>query len=413
MRLSTTGTLPMSEAMHLVLFSQAKESGDAMASTQDLLQEVMTLQADWSNKNTTEMQRRGTIVRQELPHALRSLLPTLALEVGVTDLQAEGSDGIGQKTEIPWSRIYSKEHSPNPTDGWYLVYLFSAFGDRVYLALGQGSTQNTKSTSGAISFPPRSHEELNELVLWARSVLLSQDLKRNGFVSTIQLEARRSNLGPAYEAGTVYAIEYVNGQVPADEVLTADLTFMCSMLGAIYSASEAALDIPGQAIPEVVEAEIAIAKLAGKRIGGGQGFGLNAKERKAIELRAVACATAHLEQCGYTQIKDVGANRSYDLIAKAPDGSDFIFEVKGTTTAGESILITRNEFSVHKEHYPHNGLIVVASITLTKGLNPTADSGIVRSAIPWHILDESAVPIAYAYSLEDTSLMTHGPSAAK
>ena len=94
----------------------------------DAIQEVLLWQTEYSSKVTDAMKRRGDLVKTELPNELRELLPELALRVGVDDLRAQGGDGSGSRTEIPWTRIYSQSRSPSATAGWYLVFLFSAAG---------------------------------------------------------------------------------------------------------------------------------------------------------------------------------------------------------------------------------------------------------------------------------------------
>ncbi|SFQ29371.1 protein of unknown function [Actinomadura madurae] len=81
------------------------------------------------------MQRRGVIIRTEIPERIRNHVETIAAETGTTvsDLGVEGRDGTGLKTEIPWVRVFSRSAAPRATTGWYVVYLFSASGDRVYL----------------------------------------------------------------------------------------------------------------------------------------------------------------------------------------------------------------------------------------------------------------------------------------
>src|SRR3954462_15671260 len=107
----------------------------------DSIEEVLLLQTDYSAHNTDAMQRRGYLVRTKLRHELENLLPSLSAASGIDDLRVQGKDGTGQKTEIPWTRIYSASRSPRPTSGWYIVFLFSAAGDRVYLSLNQGTTR--------------------------------------------------------------------------------------------------------------------------------------------------------------------------------------------------------------------------------------------------------------------------------
>ena len=61
-------------------------------------------------------------------------------------LLGEGSTGRGRWAEVPWSRIYDKRISPNPTNGVYIVYLFSNSGHDVFLTLNQGVGKTQKMT---------------------------------------------------------------------------------------------------------------------------------------------------------------------------------------------------------------------------------------------------------------------------
>src|SRR5689334_21034250 len=97
-----------------------------------LIEEILLLQGSFSHTNTPDMERRGVLVRRELRSWLEERRQVLeeAVLPNVTDLAFEGRDGTGRKTEIPWLRIYSASRSPAATEGWYVVYLFSAEGDR-------------------------------------------------------------------------------------------------------------------------------------------------------------------------------------------------------------------------------------------------------------------------------------------
>jgi hypothetical protein len=132
----------------------------------EAIQEVLLWQTEYSSKVTDAMKRRGDLVKTELPNELRELLPELALRVGVDDLRAPGGDGSGSRTEIPWTRVYSQSRSPSATAGWYLVFLFSAAGDRAYLSLNQGTTQ-----WDAGGWRPQPLSDLFARTAWARKVL--------------------------------------------------------------------------------------------------------------------------------------------------------------------------------------------------------------------------------------------------
>jgi hypothetical protein len=111
-----------------------------MISTQ--IREVLELQSQYTSKNTPAMQRRGILIRKEIAHSLSENLNRFKskYEIAIEDLWVQGKDGDGNKAEIPWVRLASKELSPSATKGWYVVFLFSATGSNCYLSLGHAST---------------------------------------------------------------------------------------------------------------------------------------------------------------------------------------------------------------------------------------------------------------------------------
>jgi hypothetical protein len=365
-----------------------------------LLQEVLDLQPEWSHRNTPDMDRRGIIVRREIPTLVRDRLTWVTAGSIVSDLDwaVEGRDGTGPKTEIPWVRVYDRVLSPSATIGWYVVYLFSAFGDRLYLSLGHGSTEWTGT-----DFHPRPVKELHEMTDWARRIVSIDGHLPSDFVPDISLEARRSNLGAAYEAGTVLAKEYRSGQLPNEGVLWQDLTVLVSALSVLYDREATDPLMPGIDPPEVRELVAEIEEAAGRpprkkssTRNGGQGFGLSKPQKDAVEKRAVAMATSHYEIQGWS-VKDVGATHSYDLHCRR-DGEELIVEVKGTTSAGRSVILTANEVQVHREKFPHTALFVVSEIVLT-GTKEQAEAsgGRALELHPWTPSSHDLIPMAFKY----------------
>lgn len=359
----------------------------------DDFEEVLLHQTDFSARNTTEMRRRGILVRQVIPAELGAWMGDLATASGITDLHIQGKDGQGNKTVIPWVRVHSESRSAQATQGWYVVYLFSAEGDRVYLSLNQGTTQ----WNGA-DFIPRSRHQLLARVAWARQLLTSEPDFPDDWVDTIELDSR-VKLGKGYEVGNVVAKEYLVDSIPSDDVLEADLTQAVRWLSKVYAAEALGLYVPGEVGPELADAELAIEQAAGNsRRGTGQGFRLTTAEKKAIELRAVKVATKHLQQTlGYT-VEDVGTKRSYDLHCTLAGSPDLLVEVKGTTSPGEEVLLTRNEVTVQGDAHPNNALAVVHTITLDRsGATPSAAGGTLSFRHPWVIDEADLTPIAYRY----------------
>ncbi|WP_157767916.1 MrcB family domain-containing protein [Actinosynnema pretiosum] len=351
----------------------------------DLLQGVLQLQPVWSQENTVEMQERGKLVRDGITRWLRARVERLDAELPepIGDLRVEARDGTGRKSEIPWARVYSHSRSPSATKGWYLVYLFNAQGDGAYLNLGKGATRWEND-----ELHPLPHDELRRSTAAARERLRDLLDLRPDLVTEISLDARRSQLGPAYEAGTVAGFHYPIGEVPDEDVLERDLGFLLGVLAELHHRD-------GRA-PEVVEAERAAEVVAGRRRAG-QGFLRSAAERKAVEGRAVLLAAEHLEGLGY-EVEDVGAVRSYDLDARRGDERLFV-EVKGTTQdwgADSRIVLTRNEVELNRREHRDSVLVVVSGISLDRA-TCTASGGEVRVARPWRIDEERLTPVSYQY----------------
>ncbi|MFD5825513.1 MrcB family domain-containing protein [Lentzea sp. NPDC060358] len=361
----------------------------------ELLRDVLLLQPEWTSKNTPAMEQRGRLVRKHVASWLQERLPGVgrAASVAIDDWKVEAKDATGAKSEIPWARVCSAGRSPNATKGWYVVYLFGAQGDRVYLSLNQGTTrwENT-------GFPARPAAELRRRADWARDVLATRLQARPDLVEAIELKARRSSLGPGYENGNVVAFEYPLEGLPSDEVLAADLTFLVSALSELYEIEAHAVDVPGEVAPEIADAEVEAERSAGKARRG-RGLRLSVAERVAIEHRAVAVATAHLREQGY-RVKDVGAKESYDLDARRAEEHLFV-EVKGTTTTwsdDSEIILTKNEVDLHLREYPNTMLMVVSSIVLDRSVTPPAASGGELKVIhPWKVEEPNLTPVSYRY----------------
>ncbi|WP_406310204.1 MrcB family domain-containing protein [Streptomyces sp. NBC_00623] len=381
----------------------------------DLLGNVLDLQAAWTASNTDEMRKRGVHIRQDLPALLKEHSSELADALGVTveDLEVEGRDGTGLKTEIPWVRVFGREQSPSATTGWYVVYLFSAAGDRVYLSLNQGTTVWTGG-----DFKARKVEDLRARVGWARPFLAQRMAGRTDLHEEIVLDAR-TPLGRGYGPGNVVAIEYSREALPSQQLLLTDLLYMLGLLRTVYGAERLAPHIPGDPTPEVLEAEQGAAVVAGRRSRGvprpgrsGQGFRLTAGERRAIERHSVHMAAVFFEGLGWS-VKDVGDRESFDLLLTR--GEERLHaEVKGTTSAGHEVILTRAEVEKQRRYYPANALVVVHSIALDRTAEePVASGGVLHCTSPWEIADEDLTVISYAYrTAVDNKAPTHGVQTA-
>ena len=356
------------------------------------MQEVLDLQPEWTHKKTEAMDRRGIIVRREILSLIRERLHGLTSGSTDVDWEVEGRDGTGPKTEIPWVRVHDAISSPSATVGWYVVYLFSALGDRLYLSIGHGSTEWT-----GVDFKPRPPDELRRMTHWARGIV--RDSLSVDFDEEIALQARRSGLGPAYEAGTVLAKAYPTRSMPGDEILWRDLNSAISALAVLYHRQETDAVVPGRESPEVHALTSQIDEAAGKqRRGRGQGFGLSKPQKDAVEKHAVDMAIRHYRSRGWS-IEDVGATRSYDLHGKR-DGEDLFIEVKGTTSAGETVVLTANEVKLHESEFPQTALFLVSEVVLTGTKEaPEVTGGKALELSPWSPESSDLQPMAYRYKV--------------
>lgn len=365
----------------------------------NLLGRVLDLQQSYSSRNTQEMRERGRIVCELLPGAIRSDLSALAAAMGLAEnsVGVAGRDGTGGKSLVPWVRIFGTERSPNSRTGWYVVYLFSGKGARVYLSLMQSTMDEWDPVRKQFSLRPR--HVLKARSDWALPVIRTAAAGRDGLVWDLRLEVTaNSKAGKAYPPGNLVAFEYDRDAMPSADVLRDDLRFMVGLLGRLYAAEEATAD-PAAPVPEVVEAEEGAALAAGRRIAkhsSGQGFRLSSVEREVIEQHSVRLATEYFEGDGWS-VTDVGATESFDLLLER-EGEVRRVEVKGTTSLGRQVVLTRSEVEEQRKYYPDNALIVVHSIKLDRSEHvPVASGGQLECTSPWTIGDEDLTPISYVY----------------
>jgi hypothetical protein len=355
----------------------------------------MVLQPAWSYRRSPEMDERGRLVRDAIPAWLEARRPELAAAIGIPtdDLLVKGRDGTGRKTRIPWVRFGSRTFSPSATEGFYVVYLFDARGDAVYLSLNQGTT----NLAGG-DYKPKPRHVVRGHAEWGRATVAEWLDRRTGLTPLV-LQDRPDGLGRGYEAGDIASVRYAGGAVPNDGGLLADVLSFAEALGVVYEA-QGRDPLPFQA-PEVELAEEAAAVAAGKRRRArGAGFSTNAEEIRIVEQHAVDLATAHYEALGW-DVDDVGRTQSYDLDVRRPDRRLHV-EVKGTTSDGELVTLTDAEVRLHARVPPDNALVVVRRIALDRSVSPPiASGGELREIRPWHIDPARLRPIAHRYTVPE------------
>ncbi|MBP2211105.1 hypothetical protein JOJ87_001449 [Rhodococcus ruber] len=357
----------------------------------EAIEEILELQDEYSPKKTPAMDRRRELISGVIVPELRDFVqshPALA----PLGWSVQGKNSSGSNSGVPWVRVYSPEKSPSATDGTYIVFLFGQGGRSAYLVLMGGTSQWSEARQKFLRRPPA---EVAAKVDWARTALAAEET--DDLLTSISLDSD-FDTPRGYERGAMYAIEYPKGAIPGDDELKNDVVRMVRLLQRLYEVEPPT----GSAddIPEVSDAVLSATQAAGntrKTKARGQGFALTQDQKIAVEERAVAVATEYFENLYYA-VENVGATESFDLVATKGD-ERLTVEVKGTTSLGQEVVLTRNEVLHHKEAYPNNALVIVRSIVLDRTVEPPAASGgVIGVTHPWAIDDEDLTPVSYRYA---------------
>ncbi|GAA6199605.1 DUF3578 domain-containing protein [Aquicoccus sp. SU-CL01552] len=356
----------------------------------ETLRRICELQPYYSSDNTPEMQERGRLVRQALVEEIRALHVPLSAALGDFghDILVEGSDGIGRKTELAWTRLCCKQMSPRPTVGFYVVLHFSTDGSGVNIVVGCSSSKFHNGYSIVLPL-----EELDNRCEWARNIVLEDRGDLEPFTDPNDFGAR-AKLPKSFERASAL-VKKVSYDDIEDGVMEQHLVEAAEMLGAIYAAQR-----QGRELSPADQAELEIIDITrpAAKARSGQGFGLNAKERTAVELRAMDVAEEWLCSQGY-MLRNTAATEPYDFEAKKDDELLYV-EVKGTTSdTANAIAMTHGEVALHRREKGRTGLIIVTGIRLKKDAEqPSASGGTLETLIGWDIDEWLLEPTAFRVS---------------
>jgi hypothetical protein len=125
----------------------------------------------------------------------------------------------------------------------------------------------------------------------------------------------------------------------------------------------------------------------------GQGFASSPQQRQAIEQHAMARARAHF-RARFDVVSDTSNQKGVLDLCCSTGAKRIRVEVKGTTTNGESVMLTRRE--VERARSGNCALFVLHSIKLS-GNNATG--GTERVIDDWKIQKDRLLPVSYTYKL--------------
>jgi hypothetical protein len=157
--------------------------------------------------------------------------------------------------------------------------------------------------------------------------------------------------------------------------------------------------LAGEGIEADTDSVAAVVEMAaGRSRGSGQGFLVSQAVRKVVEVYATDRAARYYRSQGWV-VADVSASQSYDL--RCTRGSeDLHVEVKGTTSSGETLILTRNEVTHAKKSHPNVALFVVTDIRIDgrESDHPVASGGVARVWHNWFPAEEKLTPVGYVYA---------------
>jgi MoxR-like ATPase len=151
------------------------------------------------------------LIAVTMPNAIRGV-------VGQA-FRVKGSAGAGNQAEIPWVSVLPPGVK-GASEGRYVVYLFSADGQRVYLSLSQAVTGHPKTSLRTLA-----------------EVLRKDAGPQADLLEQIDLGAR-GELGERYSLATAYATEYRADSLPASEELESDLQRFVSILESVRTGEQ-------------------------------------------------------------------------------------------------------------------------------------------------------------------------------
>ena len=133
------------------------------------------------------------------------------------DLTVKVSVGQGQWAEVPWIGVFNPEVTEVATNGIYVVYLFSANLEKVYLCQGQGVTR-VKEEFGS--------DQRSELLRRSDLIRTRVPEHSNIFDSGVISLGGSTALAKSYEPAVAYFKEYDLHKLPTEEKLVKDLVEM-------------------------------------------------------------------------------------------------------------------------------------------------------------------------------------------
>jgi hypothetical protein len=129
------------------------------------------------------------------------------------------------------------------------------------------------------------------------------------------------------------------------------------------------------------------------------GFQSSPEIRRAVELHAMAEASKALKERGYTNLDDTSLYKSYDYTC-LKNGIQFYVEVKGTQTAGKTVILTKKEVEHTQSNVNRCILVLVHSVRLSGRSRTKANGGTIEVKEQWCVESKDLTPTQYVWTVK-------------
>jgi hypothetical protein len=196
---------------------------------------------------------------------------------GIEEIKAHGSFGMGVVADVPWVACTHKRFGFSASKGYFVVYLFSKDGKRVYLCIGVGAgTASERPNASRI-------EEIEKQAGLLR--LRCESIQPFGFNLGNDIDLASNGWRPrSYKAATAAFKEYSIHDLPENDEVVADLLAATNQFNSLVG-EEALLPFEDVGIPNSLLVTSSLAKHF-LIITGPSGTG---KTRGAVELAESVC----------------------------------------------------------------------------------------------------------------------------
>jgi hypothetical protein len=326
----------------------------------------------WMPLRLTEVFLDAPMTREELRHDRRF--------AGATILSQPFAGNPFLLTDEQWAAILDQHHDEPPASSAVDArsHLASLVGRTIQTLSGASNTVLRLEGDAVIVATRRSPQGQPVPIVWVQGAL--DRLRRDG-----EVEISVASVG--YRSAFVgAALATLPGASTAHNPQRVMLP--------------AASDARGGTLVDGNSSEVAVVEEAIRPRARGQRWSASPAVRRAIELHAMQAAIEHYTEQDWS-VENVSAFCAYDLHCERDDRVLRV-EVKGTTSAGERVLLTRNEVAQAKAEYPNTALFILADVAVTKEADgsPSARGGRAVVLEPWMPRDEDLEPIAFEYTVQ-------------